>query len=213
MAMTTLDYAYICENVKSLRPTRGFSPKLFMYSSGFLRNGFAGAIYSNDEDAVVCFKGTGNCKIDEDEIGSSEPNKTIVQDLLADLSLAIGIIPNQAESARELMKEASREYGHLNLTVTGHSLGGYLAQVVSYWAKVPCVTFNAPGAWGDLQKSKINLFDPQIMWRGIKSTFKKEEVCVNFMHVGDIVGNYGLHRGRTNRLAGIGHGMKGIRRQ
>src|SRR5262252_1622959 len=75
---------------------------------------------------------------------------------------------------------------------------------------MPCVTFNAPGAWGDIQKSKINLFKPMVMWSGIKSTFKSEDTCVNFIHAGDVVGNFGLHRGRTVRLPGFSHMMKDV---
>ncbi|MCA9211777.1 MAG: hypothetical protein KDB27_01835 [Planctomycetales bacterium] len=212
--ITTLEYALLSENVKKMNPVGRFRPDEFKYSTGFINNGFWGCIYVDDaaKQAVVAFKGTGNAKVDDDDVGSSRPNSTIIGDITADLKLAIGIIPNQASTARKLFKRAKAAYDNYELSVVGHSLGGYLAQVVSYWYKAPCVTFNAPGAWGDLQKAKLNLFKPQVAWRSIKSTFSSDEVCNNFIHIGDPIGNYGLHRGRTNRLAGMGHGIKGIRK-
>src|SRR5262249_19570829 len=156
---------------------------------------------------------TGAAKLSQeklDAIGSDRPSHSLIGDLTADLKLMLGVIPNQASTAEKLFTRATQTYdpAAYAYSITGHSLGGYLAQVVSYWYALPCVTFNAPGAWGDMQKAKINLFKPQVMWQSIKSTFQFEEICVNFIHAGDIIGNYGLHRGRTNRVQGWSHMMK-----
>ncbi len=162
---------------------------------------------------MIAFKGTGSASVKLPDGESDAPNHTMMGDLTADLKLALGVIPNQASTARTLYKKAIETYGATyDLSIVGHSLGGYLAQVVSYWYAVPCVTFNAPGAWGDIQKAKINLFKPEVMWRSVKSTFQWEETCVNFIHIGDPIGNFGLHRGRTQRVAGVGHAIKGIRK-
>jgi hypothetical protein len=218
MPATTLDYANICVAVKEMNAVGAYRPMQFRYSTGYINDGFWGCSYVNDSthEIVVCFKGTGAAKLSEeqlDQVGSTRPNDTIIGDITADLKLFIGIIPNQASTADEFFGSVFSVYdpGVWSYSIAGHSLGGYLAQVVSYWYNMPCVTFNAPGAWGDVQKAKVNLFKPQVMLRSIVATFQIEPICVNFMHIGDVVGNYGFHRGRTNRLAGFGHAMKGIR--
>jgi hypothetical protein len=218
MAATTVDYADLNVAVKKMDPVGEYQPAGFKYSTGFINNGFWGCLYVNEttKEVVVTFKGTGSAKLNDEqlaEVGSDRPNHTIVADLTADLKLMLGVIPNQASTAEKLFTRATSTYdpARYSYSVTGHSLGGYLAQVVSYWYALPCVTFNAPGAWGDMQKAKINLFKPQVMWQSIKSTFQWEGICVNFIHVGDIIGNFGLHRGRTNRVQGVSHMMKAIR--
>lgn len=214
---STVDYARICNNVKRMLPAGAYRPAEFKYSTGFINDGFWGCLYINEatKEVIVAFKGTGSAKLSEEQleqVGSDRPNATLIGDLTADLKLMLGVIPNQASTARLLFERATSTYpiSEYAYSVTGHSLGGYLAQVVSYWYALPCVTFNAPGAWGDMQKAKINLFKPEVMWRSIKSTFQWEEICVNFIHAGDIVGNFGLHRGRTFRVMGFSHAMKAI---
>jgi hypothetical protein len=227
MLVTTLDFAGICNNVKKMKPYGRFEPAQFQYSTGYINDGFFGCLYvDNDKkDLVVAFKGTGSCSVTADSLNDldrggdgSDPvgvyraNHTLRGDLTADLKLLKGVIPNQASTAEEFFKRVKSIYrfDDYNYYITGHSLGGYLAQVVSYWTGMPCVTFNAPGAWGDLQKAKVNLFKPQVMWTSIKSTFQTEATCVNFIHSGDLIGNFGLHRGRTVRLAGFSHMMKDV---
>jgi len=216
--ITTLEYAQISNTVKRGNPVGRFSPQEFKYSEGFINNGFWGCIYVDNQakQAVVAFKGTGSAKVSfrdkttKASVEVSEPNSTMLGDITADLKLAVGIIPNQASTARKLFKKARDVYNGYELSIVGHSLGGYLAQVVSYWYLVPCVTFNAPGAWGDLQKAKVNIFKPQVMWRTIKSSTKSQDACENFIHKGDPIGNYGLHRGGTHRISGWKHGMADI---
>jgi hypothetical protein len=219
-------YAKICEAVKRMVPVGEYTPQAFKYSTGFINNGFWGCLYVNEttKDVIVAFKGTGSAKTSDEKLSgatshnrggaadSDVPNHSIIGDLTADLKLMVGVIPNQASSAQKLFLRAHATFppNQYTYSLAGHSLGGYLAQIVSYWYDVPCVTFNAPGAWGDLQKAKLNLFKPEVMWRSIKATFKFDVVGVNFIHVGDIIGNYGIHRGRTNRVQGFRHSMKAI---
>jgi hypothetical protein len=225
MSASTVDYAKINCAVKKGEPWGEYVPQAFKYSTGFINNGFWGCTYVNEttKEVIICFKGTGSAKVDGEKIGNlksfntddvddSRPNKTIVQDLTADLKLMLGVIPNQASTARKLFKRSTETWdpSQYAYSITGHSLGGYLAQVVAYWYNLPSVTFNAPGAWGDLQRAKLNFFKPQVMWRTIKATFQWEPVSVNFMHTFDIIGNYGIHRGRTFRVLGGSHMMKAI---
>ncbi len=223
---STVQYARICEAVKRMNPAGDYTPQAFKYSTGFINNGFWGCLYVNEarKDVIIAFKGTGAAKTTNEKLADADsynrnaasdaqaPNHSIVGDLTADLKLMVGVIPNQASTAQKLFLRAHATFppNEYTYSLTGHSLGGYLAQVVSYWYNIPCVTFNAPGAWGDLQKAKLNLFKPEVMWRSIKATFKFDEIGVNFIHTGDPIGNFGAHRGRTFRVQGFRHAMKAI---
>jgi hypothetical protein len=81
---------------------------------------------------------------------------TTTQDLFADLQLALKIIPNKfsstiafIEQIKELLGE---EYQDYKITCTGHSLGGFLAQLGGTFCKaigfqdVKIVAFDSPGA-------------------------------------------------------------------
>ncbi|MBF0547340.1 MAG: hypothetical protein HQM08_23060 [Candidatus Riflebacteria bacterium] len=61
--------------------------------------------------------------------------------------------------------------------LAGHSLGGFLAQIVAYENHLPAITFNAPGAAGMIQNGK-------------------SDQIVNFIRKYDLVGIYGVHVGR-----------------
>lgn len=81
-----------------------------------------------------------------------------------------------AQKFFEKAKEEGKEDNEKNLIyVTGHSLGGYLAQVIAADNEVAGITFNAPGAYG---MSK-----------------KKGKEVVNHTRKSDLVGTFGQHIG------------------
>jgi hypothetical protein len=85
----------------------------------------------DDENAIVLFGGTAG-----------------YDDIVNDAALAIGVAPPQTADANRLIKEL--EYaGVKNITVGGHSFGGYLAIDVTLNSNTgtinECVTFDAPG--------------------------------------------------------------------
>ncbi|WP_282608136.1 hypothetical protein [Pelagibius sp. Alg239-R121] len=101
---------------------------------GLFGDGFQGAIFQKGKDVVVSCCGTN-----PDQLGK------LFQDAIADIKIALGCIPSQANSAGKLIDEAKRLVGpDGRVTVTGHSLGGGLAQVCGITRNVPFVTFNAP---------------------------------------------------------------------
>jgi hypothetical protein len=84
------------------------------------RNGFQGGIYQKGTDVICGFKGT-------------TPNhQSLIADITADLRLLLCIIPNQAGGAYHMARAAQEIAGNCQVSLTGHSLGGALAQVVGF---------------------------------------------------------------------------------
>jgi len=121
---------------------------------GFFGDGFQGGIWQSPSDIVVGFCGTN-------------PNQKgkFASDLMADARIGLKIMPNQASSARKLTEFAKSLANGRRVSVTGHSLGGGLAQVVGVWEEVPFVTFNAPAMAHTLKAAKYNFLKPQVMMR------------------------------------------------
>ncbi len=104
-------------------------------------NGFQGHAYRSPEGKIhVVFRGTDQ-----------------ISDFDDDIQLALGFKPDQAISAEQFTKLVLKEFGHDqdSLFLVGHSLGGYLAQLVAkaindkVFLREPLtahgITFNAPG--------------------------------------------------------------------
>jgi hypothetical protein len=121
---------------------------------GFFGDGFQGGIWQSDTDVIV-----GCCGTNPNQKGK------LVKDLLADVRIGLNIMPNQASSARKMIDLARSLANGRRISVTGHSLGGGLAQVLGVWEDVPFVTFNAPAMAHTLKAAKVNFFKPQVMQR------------------------------------------------
>ena len=103
-------------------------------------SGYRGVIYRNMEsgDYVVAHTGT---EFDTDKIRDG---------LLTDAQMVLVDVNQQLDDARDLVElavEMSKRDG-THVTVTGHSLGGFLAQVTAYENGLRGETFNAYGAAG-----------------------------------------------------------------
>ncbi|VAW56691.1 hypothetical protein MNBD_GAMMA07-625 [hydrothermal vent metagenome] len=103
--------------------------------------GFYAEYYFNHKkrDVVLAIRGT--------DLGGEEADRS---DILSDVQIMLGHSPSQLESAKqayaEIKRLANREFfGKYNFYLTGHSLGGGLATILSarHGGK-PTVTFNAP---------------------------------------------------------------------
>ncbi len=57
----------------------------------------------------------------------------------------LGKLPEQYQNANEVYKQIKQSYPNSIITVTGHSLGGSLAQLISAENGCQAVTFNAYG--------------------------------------------------------------------
>lgn len=92
--------------------------------------GFHAEVLSKGNDVIVAYRGT---------------DKIFGQDGRNDFAMNRGKIPAQATEAIKLYDQVKQENPNSDITVTGHSLGGSLSQIVSGIRGCDAVTFNAYG--------------------------------------------------------------------
>jgi pimeloyl-ACP methyl ester carboxylesterase len=89
----------------------------------------------------------------------------------------------QLKVANSLFDQIAKKYSLNNISVTGHSLGGYLAQAVASRTGVKGLTFNAPGASREQKTPNNNI--------------------INYIRVDDVVGITGKHIGSVVKYPNI----------
>ncbi len=111
-------------------------------------NGFQATVYKNGNEITISYRGSD----------------TTIDFIGSDRQMLGNKIPNQYLNANEVYKQIKQLYPNSNITVTGHSLGGSLAQLVSAENGCPAVTFNAYGT-GDILKQAgyKNIYDINII--------------------------------------------------
>ncbi len=128
---SVLELAEICNASYDSQPVvEGWETLTPIYN--FPRSGFFGAVLRKGNDYVMVFRGTDD--------------KT--HDVVSDTTLALGYTPQQYYTAKKslLMFLSNFATTSSNLMLTGHSLGGGLASLVSARGhNLPVVTFNSPG--------------------------------------------------------------------
>ena len=132
-------------------------------------NGFASNVYYNKDtnDVVIIYQSTG-----WDDL----------QDIQSDLQMLGNKLPNQYEDAKKTYENVKKQYPNSNITVTGYSLGGSLAQLV---------------ASGD-NKTKAVCFEPFGVVDIIKNNgLKDNDNCTNYVTDSSYVGNFKPQPGRT----------------
>ncbi len=172
-------------------------------TGGFFDTGFQGGIWQSRDSVVV-----GCCGTNPKQKGK------FLSDIAADIRITFKILPNQAKPARDLVRMAKSIARGRPVTVTGHSLGGGLAQVAGLWEAVPFVTFNAPAMRQALQAARVNIFKPQMAMRTAKAMAVRDASGLNFRIQGDVVSTSlaGQHLGTIVTLAnttGMGAHGKG----
>ena len=135
--------------------------------------GFHAEILAKDNDVIVAYRGT---------------DITSVQDIRNDVAMARDKIPVQATEAIKVYDQVKQDYPNSDVTVTGHSLGGSLSQIVSSVRGCDAVTFNAYGT-KDMFENSANI---------------KEENIVNYVNEWDPItmSNAENHVGETYAVKG-----------
>jgi hypothetical protein len=164
-------------------------------------DGFQGGIWQSESDVVV-----GCCGTNPKQTGK------LLSDLSADLRIGLRILPNQTSSARKMVRAAKEIAGGRRVSVTGHSLGGGLAQSVAVWEEVPFITFNAPAMKHVMKAAKFNVFKPMMMRRTIASKSADDTAGVNFRIRGlgldgiirnDMVSSHGIAGGHIGMVVDL----------
>lgn len=161
-------------------------------SFNIFKSGYQGGIWQNATDVVV-----GCCGTNTKQTGK------LIRDIGADIEIVLRMIPAQANSARKLVQAAKGIANGRMVSVTGHSLGGGLAQVAGLWEDVPFVTFNAPAMAHAVKASKFNLLKPQVMMRTRNSKKVNDTEGVNFRIAGDPVSIHGIAGGHIGMVVDL----------
>lgn len=164
-------------------------------------NGFQAMAVRNDDtgEVIIVFRGSD----DQDDWVKQNP------------SIVLEISGPQNASAESFVKNIiAMEGDRSSIILTGHSLGGFHAQNMAKEFDLPAVTFNAPGLKPNPARNmdKYPLFPPLVIWDGFRSAFNpnmnllddipnsfgaNDDQVVNYVIKDDLVGNYGLHYGKT----------------
>ena len=134
---TTLDYAKLSQSVYQNTEPEGWRTLPVDQPTGASDSGFYGAAYQSTEtgEIVIAYRGT-------------EPWSDLYKDLLTtDGKIAAGAEDQQFVDALAFAKDVQDTYQGLGneISVTGHSLGGGLAQLAADTFGWGGVTFEAPG--------------------------------------------------------------------
>lgn len=198
------------ENMGRGTVASGWSCSRFRRASGSL-SGFQGAIFKKSGETVVAFRGTAQA-----------------MDVVADLKLGTGMNTTYFDLGQQFASFASGP----NVIVTGHSLGGAIAQVVANRGGYRMATFNAPGvgviASRNMLRSNplmnvVRLYGmtvsavrhPQQAVSDVLNTFRSVQ-GINLCLENDIVSRIGNHYGKVKRIPGTSrnpkteHGIKTV---
>lgn len=103
--------------------------------------GASGAIYKYNRHAsmyILSFRGSSNSPFTK---GDGRKDWTV-----DDAALAAGFLPERASDCVRYAEVIKWQYPGAFILVVGHSLGGYLAQVIGVKCDLPFITWNAPPA-------------------------------------------------------------------
>jgi hypothetical protein len=179
------DIANAVYNTKNLVPSPGWE---LIDVSPIINNGFQAAVYAKTSslqsdntysEIVIAYRGSIPLPSNDiDEIYKD----WIVNDFAY---IGQGIKPPQYTTAQQYYDFAVTNYAssNANIEITGHSLGGALAQLVGSHTGKNTVTFNAPGVFPVAQKDPL--------------TFSHYNNITNYTIMNDIAGSFSTHIGAT----------------
>ena len=134
------------------------------------KTGFAAVALRHGDEIIVAFRGT-------DDIIDYGNDSTM---------WLLRKLPDQAYNALVFYDKIKKKYPQTEILLTGHSLGGSLAQIVGAWRKVKACAFNPYGTRNILQKAGINIHDENIVnycnpYDPIAEVNVKNQVGENYM--------------------------------
>ena len=139
--------------------------------------GYYGAAYLNEAtgEIVVAYRGT-------QELG----------DVIPDIQIGVSNVPNQYDAAKQFYDEIAdlaQGLGSPQPTITGHSLGGALGQLVGASTGTTTYTYNAPGVKGILENH------PEMAGDGNYSNIS------NYNAQYDVISEFGTQIGNIHELS------------
>lgn len=104
-------------------------------------SGMDAGVYKNrdTQELVIAFRGTETC----DFSCSFEEWQDSTRDMIADTAIGTGTVSDQFKHAFNFAQEMIKKYPASKITVTGHSLGGGLAQAVGAALGLETYAFNS----------------------------------------------------------------------
>lgn len=126
----------------------------YLYSKDNAKTGFSAVVYRDGNNVVISFRGT-----------DTKPLKEGGKDFDDDYTMAKQYLPQQYEDAKALLREieSNPDLRNCNITLTGHSLGGSLAQMLGALYGYKTVTFNAYGTKDILDNYNLKYNDKNII--------------------------------------------------
>ena len=114
--------------------------------------GFAAIALLKDDKVIISFRGT---ELDKDDN----------IDFKNDIAMALKNLPGQFKCAKDFVKtiESNPKLKNKNITLTGHSLGGSLAQLIGAMYGYNTVTFNPYGTKNILDKYNLRYKEDNII--------------------------------------------------
>ena len=127
---------------KTLRLPAGYA---YVKKEHDYTTGFQACVLKNGNNIVIAYAGTDS----------------LMDIIHSDLAMGLKHLPIQNYEAIRLYEKVRQQYPNAEIILTGHSLGGSLAQIVGAVYDVETVTFNAYGT-KDLIKSDMEIYPDKI---------------------------------------------------
>lgn len=152
------------------------------------------------DEVVIAFRGTSDIRDINTDIDMTLDNK----------GRNIQVLP-----AKGFVQKIAKEFPNDNITLTGHSLGGWLAQNMVYHIRekrlIPrarllnAVTFNAPGFWNPNLKGQEDY--QALIAKNDWSKVSKYSIPLNYVTYGDPVSHIAFngHIGQTIKIGKQGY--------
>ncbi len=137
------------------------------------RDGFYAIILRNGGDELlVAIRGTDfyNFKVlqmvfdgllGSVQLAANLTAQVMVDDLYSDLQIVLGKIPKQCGSAEVIITNLTKLYPVSKIFITGHSLGGFLSQLIAAKFGIEAIVFDSPGAKKPIEKLIGGAFDQE----------------------------------------------------